>query len=145
MAAINPVIEFTPCALSVSEKLHTLITQELIKEGTATSSHITLNFRDSSYSAENGGFHPVEIGLQRNGDGHFDILYITDFAFMGNYYPELERSLDFDFGNQVAFTVATGWQSIQSPGIDDLYQLWERNFISYVNMGAFDVVQINPK
>lgn len=64
---------------------------------------------------------------------------------MGNYYPELERSLDLDFGNQVAFTVATGWQSIQSPGIDDLYQLWERNFISYVNMGAFDVVQINPK
>ncbi len=145
MTAINPVIEFTSCALSVSEKLHTLIAQELTKEGTATSSHITLNFRDSSYSAENGGFHPVEIGLQTNGDGHFDILYITDFAFMGNYYPELERSLDFDFGNQVAFTVATGWQSIQSPGIDDLYQLWERNFISYVNMGAFDKVQISPQ
>ena len=30
---------------------------------------VVLNFRDPTYSAENGGYHPVEIRLENDGDG----------------------------------------------------------------------------
>lgn len=62
---------------------------------------------------------------------------------MGNYYPELERCIDFDFGNQVVFTVATGWQSIRSEGIDELYKMWEQNFLHYIDINCFDEIVVS--
>lgn len=142
MTTLSSPISLSPSTLSVSTKLREIITQELAKTDTTTNTNITLNFRDASYSAEDGGFHPVEIGLQRCSDDQFDILYITDFAYMGTHYSELERELDFDFGNQVAFAITTGWQSIQAPGVDEIYQLWESNFLAYLGMGAFDEIKV---
>ena len=40
---------------------------------------VILNFRDPNYSPETGGFHPVEIHINRKGR----IEYVTDFAFVG--------------------------------------------------------------
>ncbi len=140
------ILHFTPSALAVSNKLLTLLNQHChaSMESTQSTSHaLSIHFRDKSYSAEEGGYHPVEIGLNIVNDKTVDILYITDFAYMGNYYPELERCIDFDFGNQVAFTVATGWQSILSPGIDELYQMWEQNFLQYVEWECYDDIQIS--
>lgn len=106
------ILKFTPSALPVSNKLLALLSQycHASMESTQSTSYtLSIHFRDKSYSAEEGGYHPVEIGLNIVSGKTVDILYITDFAYMGNYYPELERCIDFDFGNQVAFTVATGW------------------------------------
>lgn len=140
------ILHFTPSALAVSNKLLTLLNQHChaSMESTQSTSHaLSIHFRDKSYSAEEGGYHPVEIGLNIVNGKTVDILYITDFAYMGSYYPELERCIDFDFGNQVAFTVATGWQSIRSPGIDELYQMWEQNFLQYVEWECYDDIQIS--
>ena len=38
-----------------------------------------INFRDTSYSPVLGGYHPVEIMV----DKHNQVRYITDFAFVG--------------------------------------------------------------
>lgn len=138
------ILHFTPSLLSVSDKLHALINKQLqtsIVATTPNSETLSINFRDKSYSAEEGGYHPVEIGLKIE-NNMLNILYITDFAFMGNHYPELERCIDFDFGNQVAFTVATGWQSIRSEGIDELYKMWEYNFLHYVEAECYDEIAI---
>ncbi|MCG6275134.1 DUF2787 domain-containing protein [Vibrio vulnificus] len=140
------ILNFTPSVLPVSNKLLTLLNQHChaSMESTQSTSHaLSIHFRDKSYSAEEGGYHPVEIGLNIVNDKTVDILYITDFAYMGSYYPELERCIDFDFGNQVAFTVATGWQSIRSPGFDELYQMWEQNFLQYVEWECYDDIQIS--
>lgn len=140
------ILNFTPSVLPVSNKLLTLLNQHChaSMESTQSTSHaLSIHFRDKSYSAEEGGYHPVEIGLNIVSGKTVDILYITDFAYMGNYYPELERCIDFDFGNQVAFTVATGWQSIRSPGFDELYQMWEQNFLQYVEWECYDDIQIS--
>ncbi|MCU8488099.1 DUF2787 domain-containing protein [Vibrio vulnificus] len=140
------ILNFTPSVLPVSNKLLTLLNQHChaSMESTQSTSHaLSIHFRDKSYSAEEGGSHPVEIGLNIVNGKTVDILYITDFAYMGSYYPELERCIDFDFGNQVAFTVATGWQSIRSPGFDELYQMWEQNFLQYVEWECYDDIQIS--
>lgn len=57
---------------------------------------VSLLFKDLSYSAEKGGYHPVEIRLiLRNDEWYFD--YITDFSYMGTVYPELEKEIDISW------------------------------------------------
>lgn len=105
-------------------------------------SYIVINFRDKSYSAESGGYHPVEISLSKDANNRYTILYITDFSYCGLHFPELERDLDFDFGNSAAFTRCGGWTSICSPEIVELYPLWEENFVAYLEMDVYDQIDI---
>ncbi|GAA6170741.1 hypothetical protein NBRC116592_04110 [Colwellia sp. KU-HH00111] len=67
---------------------------------------------------------------------HFD--YITDFCFVGSgYCAELVKDVDFDFTNKVCYHLYAGAQPLAD--IIYFYELWERNFISYVEMGVFKV------
>ncbi|MEN1933506.1 DUF2787 family protein [Escherichia coli] len=51
---------------------------------------MVINFRDPDYSAESGGFHPVEMRfIRQDNEWYFD--YVTDFSYMGRVYPELEK------------------------------------------------------
>ena len=93
-------INYKDLALPVSQRFTKALTAELGDVSVSTSA-ITLNFRDPSYSAETGGFHPVEVRLERRGDA-FDIIYITDFAYIGiGPFAELVKELDFDFQSGV--------------------------------------------
>lgn len=103
---------------------------------------LTINFRDTSYSAEAGGYHPVEIMLSKENEGRYRIHYLTDFAYMSNVYPKLERNVDFDIENGQAFIAPLGWQSYHNQSIVDFYSLWESNFLAYVQMEAYDEVKI---
>jgi hypothetical protein len=43
---------------------------------------VVINFRDPDYSAESGGFHPVEMRfIRQDNEWYFD--YVTDFSYMG--------------------------------------------------------------
>ena len=70
---------------------------EIIKDEVTKAGHdidkdtVTLNFRDSSYSPERGGFHPVEIMIEKG-----EVLYVTDFCYFGPF-DELVKDLDWDF------------------------------------------------
>ncbi|EKO3516602.1 DUF2787 domain-containing protein [Vibrio fluvialis] len=134
---------FNQCPLSISPRLQTVLIDHINTKATDSSTAITLNFRDTSYSADAGGFHPVEIALKKDSAQHWSILYITDFAYMGNHYPELERSVDFDIGNNMAFFTGVGWQAIDAYGVNDFYQIWESNFLSYLEMDAFDEIKLS--
>ncbi|OHB59763.1 MAG: hypothetical protein A2Y12_03525 [Planctomycetes bacterium GWF2_42_9] len=109
---------------SISEKL-TDILQEAVKDRTGG---CTVVFHDPKYSVEKGGFHPVEVML----DGQGQIQYITDFAFAGD---EFCKEIDFDFSLGIfqhfgrEFPIAAGRQ---------LYQIWESNFTTYHRMGVFE-------
>lgn len=135
---------FSQCSLPITTKLHQVLIDQINQHQASHFTGVILNFRDSSYSAEKGGFHPVEIALQKSHQQRWTIRYITDFAYMGNHFPELERSLDFDIGNSMAFVAGIGWQRITAHGIHDLYQVWESNFLSYFAMGAFDQIELTP-
>ncbi|WP_215408401.1 DUF2787 family protein [Vibrio gigantis] len=104
---------------------------------------LTINFRDTTYSADAGGYHPVEIMLLKEQESQYQIQYLTDFAYMGNIYPELERNVDFDIENGQAFIVPLGWQSCHCDQMVGFYALWERNFLAYLQMEAYDEVKIS--
>lgn len=111
-------LTFTASSLPVSKKLHKLLSEQftahlLSNEAVTTSRYLVFNFRDKSYSADEGGFHPVEIAICQTSTGEWSIEYITDFAYMGNYYPELERNLDFDFRVGQFFVAYRGWLPMQ--------------------------------
>ncbi|MEZ9053843.1 DUF2787 domain-containing protein [Vibrio sp. 10N.261.49.A5] len=134
---------FNKCALPISVKLQTVLLKHINTQPNQSGDHFTLNFRDTTYSAEAGGYHPVEIALQKDSAERWSILYITDFAYMGNYYPELERSVDFDIGNNMAFFTGVGWQAIDAYGVNDFYKIWESNFLSYLDMESYDQIEVS--
>lgn len=81
--------------LPVSKQLTTYLEQLI----TDHHSHqaITINFRDPTYSADAGGFHPVEIRLEKD-QSQWRISYITDFCHVSSsYMAELAKDLDFYF------------------------------------------------
>jgi len=113
-------IHYEGLALPVSKQLADALADLLTKHGGKDDS-VTINFRDPSYSAESGGFHPVEIRLEvREQAWHF--CYITDFTYVGSGpYAELAKDLDFDFDAGV-FPIEQA---------TDMYQIWEGNFLHY--------------
>ena len=144
-------LNFTASLLLVSKKLHKLLSEQLTthllgNETLATSRYLVFNFRDKSYSVDEGGFHPVEIAICQTSTGEWSIEYITDFAYMGNYYPELERNLDFDFRVGQFFVAYRGWLPMQgSRDAKALYQLWESNFLAYVDTDAYNEITVTPQ
>ncbi|MBS7785267.1 DUF2787 family protein [Providencia stuartii] len=97
---------------------------------------VTMNFRDPLYSAETGGFHPVEIRLLRlREQWQFD--YVTDFSYMGSYYPELEKELDVCWSQGYIYHFMMGDIDEEEGGA--LFELWQRNFIQYHKMKCYEV------
>ncbi len=145
-----PKLTFIPALLPISNKLHDVLNQqyeEQLKTNTSlsTSRYVVFNFRDNSYCPEEGGYHPVEIAIRQSSNNQWSIEYITDFAYMGNYYPELERNLDFDFRSEKFFIAYKGWLAMDTrSSAKELYQQWEKNFLAYVDMEAFDEVKVTP-
>ncbi len=99
---------------------------------------VTINFRDPNYSADDGGYHPVEIRLENEGDG-WRFCYITDFCYVGSgYMTELAKDLDFDF-NAGLFQNLLGVYPIEQA--TEVYMLWEVNFKCYANdLKVFNVM-----
>ena len=99
---------------------------------------VTINFRDPNYSAENGGYHPVEIRLENEGDC-WRFCYITDFCFVGNgHMAELAKDLDFDFDAGVLQSLH-GTYPIEQ--VIEIFQVWETNFIYYAMVSKVFTIQ----
>ena len=123
---------------SVPEKLYSILNTELAKltEPQSNSTGITLNFRDPDYSADKGGFHPVEMRLSKHKDLWL-FEYITDFSFQGFPYPELVKEIDICYQTKQVYSLYGGCLSQQDG--NELIELYLTNFISYVEMETFTV------
>lgn len=67
-----------PMTLSLTQIIRRLLLKNLPP---IVSNGVTINFRDPSYSADAGGFHPVEIRLEYAlATSMWQVCYITDFA-----------------------------------------------------------------
>ncbi|MDV5170987.1 DUF2787 domain-containing protein [Photobacterium rosenbergii] len=102
---------------------------------------IVFNFRDVTYSADRGGFHPVEIRLSRLLN-EWLIDYITDFSYQGYPQPELAKEVDFDFSTRQAMVAGLGAAPFDEPDVLDFYQLWESNFLTYLDEGCFTEIEV---
>ena len=95
--------------------------------------NITINFRDPKYSADKGGYHPVEIRIT-NGQ----IEYITDFCYVGlGQDAELVKEIDFDFANHVFGQIYSRDRPIAKGS--DLFEIWQANFLAYIDMQIFTI------
>jgi hypothetical protein len=113
--------------------LNTEITKVRVKPQVST---ITLNFRDKTYSADNGGFHPVETRITKY-NNNWQLNYVTDFAYHGCPYPELVKEIDICFDSKQVYHLYDGWLNKQVS--EELIQLFLTNFIEYYKMGVYTV------
>jgi hypothetical protein len=119
--------------VAVSKQLVAIIDQEIEACKVDTSNGVTLNFRDPDYSAESGGYHPVEICVDAQGR----IQYITDFAYVGDgHYAELDKELDFDFSYGKFQQMGREYPIKQWAS---LFKIWQSNFCSYYRRQVFQV------
>ncbi|WP_340641985.1 DUF2787 domain-containing protein [Photobacterium damselae] len=131
-----------PVTVDLQQKLQHIATQHNLP--ITSTSALTFNFRDTGYSAESGGWHPVEIRIeQENGQWHFS--YITDFSYVGYPYPELAKDVDFDFDNGIASFLFMKQVPISCDDVMDFYQVWEMNFLAYVDMEVFDEIKVTAE
>ncbi|MCG6200030.1 DUF2787 domain-containing protein [Psychromonas antarctica] len=131
--------------LKVSAKFHKQLNQQIKqKRITEEDTQITLNFRDLSYYNKQGGYHPIEISMQKDqSTGNWDLLYITDFAYYGYPYPELATEFDFNFSMQTFFMIGCAGKPLSHPEVKEFYKLWQSNFTCYLESGAFDEIVVN--
>lgn len=126
--------KWLPVTLSLSRMLQRLLVE---MSGTDSSKAVTLNFKDPNYSSECGGFHPVEIRLERTAANIWQLSYITDFAYFGRYYPELEKEIDFNFSTGIGYQTYVGDHPLNH--FSGLYRLWEANFRSYLTDNIYQI------
>jgi hypothetical protein len=134
-----PVISTSGLPVTVPDDLRCLLQTHLNKSLAEQPdlTALTLNFRDPDYSAEDGGFHPVEVRLVKSG-ADWEISYITDFAYVGlGYFAELAKELDFDFGCQQYTHSLFG--DIPSDELAELFSLWADNFMQFTQMDIFTI------
>jgi hypothetical protein len=130
---MNFNIQHTGYPVKISQKLVAIICKEIEKSEVDISDGFIINFRDPEYSAETGGYHPVEICV--NAQGRF--LYITDFAYEGDgHYAELCKELDFDFSYGLFQQMGREYPIADSA---NLFKLWQSNFCSYYQQQIFQV------
>ncbi|EJV0609159.1 DUF2787 domain-containing protein [Vibrio parahaemolyticus] len=135
-------LTFANTVLGISDKFLDTLRAAVSNEDISQAKTVTINFRDSSYSTEAGGFHPIEVCFTKLNGSHCHLLYITDFSFSGGHYPELARDLDFDIGNNALFTRYSGWQCLDRNDVREMYKLWEGNFLAYLDMDSFDEIKV---
>jgi hypothetical protein len=114
-----------------------LINDILDKSPGDVSNGVILNFRDPTYSAENGGFHPVELAVSPKGD----LLYLTDFSFAGMPpFVELGIELDWNFERD-SFRQFDSFYGLECGR--GLLGLYTKNFAAYYEGGCFEV-EVTP-
>jgi len=119
--------------MHITNRLVTTIQQEVNRSKVGVRNGVVLNFKDPDYSAEKGGYHPVEIAIQSDGR----LMYITEFSFVGmRSYLELAKELDFDFEHGVFQQFDREYPIKQTA---ELFALWQRNFTAYHRMGVYVV------
>ena len=136
---MRPSIIVTNLPVKVSPDLLNVLWLHMAEKQTSIlQAHaVTLNFRDPSYSATTGGFHPVEIRLTRCGDD-WHLAYVTDFAYVGiGDYAELAKELDFDFSGDHFSHALIG--EMPSADVSEWFSLWQDNFLSYHCLGVYKV------
>ena len=127
-----------PVTKSLCNYLLTLIKPEhQTDQENKGSKSITINFRDPDYSAESGGYHPVEISMFRQGD-EWQLRYITGFSYVGvGHCAELVKDTDFDF-EQGTFQSKIGIYPLDT--VTEFYSIWEANFLAYsMEMEVFNI------
>jgi DNA-binding beta-propeller fold protein YncE len=126
-------IQTKECPYPVSSGFAGIIEAEIAKANLAGGVGAILSFRSPEYTPETGGFHPVEVAIDRAGR----IIYVTDFAFVGQApFHDLAKEIDFDFSLGLFQHFGVEHPLIEGKG---LFALWQSNFVSYHHDNIYTV------
>ena len=126
-------IKTTGYVLRIENAFIAILEKELNHNESHYDNYCILNFRDPTYSAKTGGYHPVEIMINKQGI----IQYITDFSYVGSSeMPELAKELDFDFASGLIEQLG---QCYAIENAYELFPIWQQNFCAYYHSGVFEV------
>jgi hypothetical protein len=130
--------------LTLPKELFKLLNTEMAKTAIpkAKFNAITFNFRDDDYNASTGGYHPVEIRVEKQPTDeaikdHWQLMYITDFSYQGSPYPELVKEIDICFVSKRVYSLYSGWLAPRDG--QELLRLFIDNFIEYHSMSTYIV------
>ena len=128
-------VKFNQSTIKISSRLFAVLKQAIKRQVVKGEvSQITFNYRDSSY----------EIALQKDQENNrWSLLYITDFCYYGHPFAELCKDLDFDFETESFVCVYSCPRPMSQPSVKEVYNLWQENFLSYLEFGAFDKIEVN--
>jgi len=133
-----------PQGLTLPVKLFNLLNVEIARTTIpkSTFNSITFNFRDDDYSASTGGYHPVEIRVEKQptdkaARDYWQLIYVTDFSYQGSPYPELEKEIDACFVSNRVHSLYRGWLAHHDG--QELLKLFIDNFIEYYSMNTYNV------
>lgn len=122
--------------ITVPLQLHSILNFELAKVEMPDSSFcaLTFNFRDPNYTADKGGYHPVELRLEKHNE-LWQFIYMTDFSYQGSPYPELVKEIDVCFETKRVYSLLGGW--LNQRNAKELIKLFISNFIEYHAMDIY--------
>lgn len=80
-----------PVTKEFQQHITTLLANRVLQKITEA---VVINFRDPDYSAESGGFHPVEMRfIRQDNEWYFD--YVTDFSYRDESTRNWKKKLIF--------------------------------------------------
>lgn len=138
MSPITPSLQQSAFQLPLSRAfIHLMMTH--LSSVPSKADNAILHFRDPHYSAESGGWHPIEIRVYRTShDAGWSLDYLTDFSWQGSAWPELAKEFD------VCWSQGYVWHCLFGDLLDnrerrDFWTLWQNNFVHYCQMDVFTV------
>lgn len=123
--------------ITVPLQLHSILNFELAKVEIPDPNlcALTFNFRDPNYTADKGGYHPVELRLEKHNE-LWQFIYITDFSYQGGPYPELVKEIDVCFESKQVYSLYGGL--LNQRDAMELVKLFIANFVAYHEMNAYN-------
>lgn len=129
----------TNYALPVSKRLISILETEIRKARIKGNKKLNIRFRDSTFSAQTGGYLPVEIAISAEGL----IRYITDFSYVSTTpFEELAIELDFDFEHSTFQQFKAVYPITQAR---EIFTIWQNNFCTYYKNGSYDLVAVDKE
>lgn len=132
---INAVIQPAGFVLPVSLQLFDML---MVEAGEKPLVNIALpplrSISGTRTTARSGRLSPGGNSAGSPGD-EWCLDYATDFGYVGNAYPELEKIIDISWSQGYVWHCRTG--DLSPSEARALYTLWERNFLSYHASGVY--------
>lgn len=104
---------------------------------------VALNFSITNYYQTRTGFPPVEVQLERrtNTSQQWQIVFVASFSYPSEQASSVEIELYFNFLRGWFYQPDVEGCALNHPKVKQLYQAYERAFLSHVKQSSFDSIQ----
>lgn len=109
------------------------------------STHLSINFRDTSYYHRSEGAHPVEMRIERDSEQHhiWHLVFIASFSYPNEHQPSVTTDLYFNFKRRLFYQTNTCTCDLASPVAISQFKVWAFSFTCQLRTHRFDDISAN--